>query len=51
MIVPKKGQLLNYELSSNVYAIDNIRDEDKYNYIEQRQALILPSSNRAEAFG
>jgi rhamnosyl/mannosyltransferase len=51
MIGPKKEQLVNYDLSSNVSVIANVRDEEKYNYIAQCQALILPSSNRAEAFG
>ena len=31
--------------------IDNVNDEEKYNYIQQCEALLLPSSNRAEAFG
>ena len=51
MIGPKKVQLVNYDLSSNVSIIDNVSDEEKYNYIAQCKALILPSCNRAEAFG
>jgi rhamnosyl/mannosyltransferase len=51
MIGPKKVQLVNYDLSSNVSVIDNVSDEEKYNYIAQCKALILPSCNRAEAFG
>ena len=51
MLGPKKEQLVNYDLSSNISVIANVRDEEKYNYIAQCQALILPSSNRAEAFG
>ena len=31
--------------------IDYISNEEKYNYIHQCKALLLPSSNRAEAFG
>ena len=51
MIGIKKQQLVNLELPANILLIDNISDEEKYNYIQQCQALLLPSSNRAEAFG
>ena len=51
MIGIKKEQMINIEIPSNILLIDYISDEEKYNYIQQCQALLLPSSNRAEAFG
>ena len=51
MIGIKKEQIINIEIPSNILLIDHISDEEKYNYIQQCNALLLPSSNRAEAFG
>ena len=51
MIGIQKQQLINLKLPSNIFLIDQISNEEKYNYIQQCEALLLPSSNRAEAFG
>ena len=51
IIGANRNQLSNYELSSNISVIDKVNDYEKYNYIQQCEALLLPSSNRAEAFG
>tara|TARA_B100001287_G_scaffold249664_1_gene229672 strand:+ start:355 stop:1455 length:1101 start_codon:yes stop_codon:yes gene_type:complete len=47
----KKRQIINIEIPSNILLIDHVIDEEKYQYIQQCEAILLPSTNRAEAFG